>query len=304
MNVDKLKELCDDGKFYEAQQMFVVLFNKTFKQEKYDKCAQILLSGLNKMHQFKQVALLIDLAKYMLSLFTKLNASTTHTFTIKEDKITAIDLIRHIVESYHQLEDITPKEDIQRMISFLDKVVTWSAEHQVPKISDSHGEPFIHMELGKLHFKLGANEESNKNFLKSNSPDEFAEMISEWIKKGEDGEHDLFITRAVLQLLQLKKLEMAKRVFELLQQKTEKLSSTPLLHFVKFLIISIEKGNLELYHHINQSYATELTRRDASFKDVYLDKIGSIYFGLQKSKPQNQGLGSMINSLFSSMMSK
>jgi len=90
MNVEKLKELCDSEKYYEAQQMFVVLYNKTYKQEKYDKCAQILLSGINTMHQHKQIALMIDLSKYMISLFTKLDASTTFKFKIKDDEITAI----------------------------------------------------------------------------------------------------------------------------------------------------------------------------------------------------------------------
>ncbi|KAF0979025.1 hypothetical protein FDP41_002095 [Naegleria fowleri] len=301
MNVEQLKTLCEEGKFYEGQQMFVVLYNKTYKQEKYDKCAQILLSGINKMHQYKQVALMIDLAKYLVSMFTKMDASTTHKYAIKDDQIAAIDIIKHVIELYHELEDNAPKEDIQRMIGFLEKVVTWSAQSQVPKISDNHGEPFIHMELGKLYFTLGNYEESNKNFLKSNSPDEFSAMISEWMKKGEKSEFDLFITRAVLQLLCAKKEEMARKVYKLLIEKTEKETATPLLNFVKFLLLSIEKNNLALFTYITNKYQSELTRRDASFKELYTDKIASIYFGVKSAKSQT-GLSSMINSLFSSMM--
>ncbi|KAG2382542.1 hypothetical protein C9374_005122 [Naegleria lovaniensis] len=301
MNVDQLKTLCEDGKFYEAQQMFVVLYNKTYKQEKYDKCAQILLSGINKMHQYKQVALMIDLAKYLVSMFSKMDAPTTHKYAIKDDQITAIDIVKHVIDLYHELEDTVPKEDIQRMIGFLEKVVTWSAQSQVPKISDNHGEPFVHMELGKLYFKLGNYEESNKNFLKSNSAEEFADMISEWMKKGEKSEFDLFITRVVLQLLCAKKEELARKVYKLLIEKTEKEATTPLLNFVKFLLLSIEKSNLALFTFITNKYQSELTRRDASFKELYTDKIASIYFGIKSSKSQT-GLGSMINSIFSSMM--
>jgi len=188
------------------------------------------------------------------------------------------------------------------MVSFLEKAVTWSASSQVPKISDNHGEPIIHMELGKLYFRLGSYEESNKNFLKSNSPEEYADMVNQWIQKGSEGEYDLFMARCILQLLCAKKEEMSRKVFALLQKKNEKKPDTPLLHFVKFLLLAIEKKSLALYTHVLNKYNTELTRRDASLRDLYMEKIGTVYFGIKRTQSQNTGLGSMINSILSSMM--
>ncbi|KAL9641580.1 hypothetical protein ABK040_013499 [Willaertia magna] len=326
MNVDKLKELCENSKFYEVQQMFIVLYNKNLKQEKFDKCAQILLSGINKLFKYKQLPLIIDLGKYLIQLFNKMNINSNFIFQIKDDKITSLDLLKHVIDIFHQLDqnNTTPKEDLQRMINLLEKAISWSSSANKQSSSSQNGEfaePILHVELAKLLFRLNNYEESNKNFLRaltfSNEESyakDFSEMLYEWSLKGNDSEMDLFLVRACLQLLALKRVEMARIVFTTFSEKVKKLAGnentklnfieTPLCHYCKFLFISIEKENLDLFKVLLGKYEQELTRRDASLREVYVDKIGHLFFNLPKLQKKSGGnnFGSMISSIFQSMM--
>ncbi len=81
----------------------------------------------------------------------------------------------------------------------------------------------------------------------------------------------------------LKDLKSANGVFLAFlrgfNQMTQAQLSTPLLHFIVFLLKVLERDAAPLFHMLKQKYQVSLSR-DASFQS-YLDKIGQVYFGIK-----------------------
>ena len=107
-------------------------------------------------------------------------------------------------------------------------------------------------------------------------------MLWEWSCKGYKSERDLFITRAVLQLLSLENLRDANAVFEAFNDKLAKkkvVLDSPLMNFTRFLLLTCERDAQPLFLMLQQKYAPSLAR-DESFS-TYMTYIGQKFFGIQ-----------------------
>jgi hypothetical protein len=149
--------------------------------------------------------------------------------------------------------------------------------------------------------------EANMQYSKSNVANEHAEMVHEWAQKGFTSEYDLFITRSVLQyvssqstniprVLCLKNVNHARALYDhYLTLTSETQDGTPLLNFVKFLFVALDKKSPPLYQFITQKYNPAL-KRDGEF-DGLVKNIGELYFGVK----QDTGFAGLFNS-FASML--
>jgi hypothetical protein len=144
------------------------------------------------------------------------------------------------------------------------------------------------------------NIENHAQFIQDNSAEysdlynEHASLILNWILLGNASEIDLFITRAALQYLCLSDLKGANQLLNAIMNtvansfhieiKVAELSNSPLIHFLQFLLKTVERSAGPLFDLLKHKYQLALTR-DPSFSS-YLDKIGAIYFG----RPQPKGM--------------
>lgn len=78
-------------------------------------------------------------------------------------------------------------------------MVRWSATEG----SRKRGDPELQLLLARAHRAAGDHTHAAKHFLHAESPAEFADALFEWSALGYQSEHDLFVTRAVLQCVYL-----------------------------------------------------------------------------------------------------
>jgi len=71
----------------------------------------------------------------------------------------------------------------------------------------------------------------------------------------------------------------------------EKNLDTPLIHFVRFLLKTVERDAAPLFSMLRNKYATSIAR-DPNF-DQYLNKIGEVYFDIKAA----QGMLAMLTGL-------
>jgi len=124
-------------------------------------------------------------------------------------------------------------------------------------------------------------------------------MLVDYARGGNDNEADLFITRAVLMCLCLKKQEAAKELLEHYLSRCSSLKNTPLINFLHLLLDSFTRNNAkDLFVLLNKHYSPSLSRDPELFQ--YLNQIGSLYFNLQ---PQSTSGFGIFNELFKAFLS-
>lgn len=92
-------------------------------------------------------------------------------------------------------------------------------------------------------------------------------MLVKWSQTGHKTERDLYLARGVLQLLSLENLRDANIVYN--SFLTQAPISSPLINFLRFLLVTLERQALPLFQLLQQKYALSL-ERDASFQSVRL----------------------------------
>ena len=137
--------------------------------------------------------------------------------------------------------------------------------------------------------------ESLKAFLESNSPAEFVDMLSDWTSKALPSETDLIISRAVLLLLVRGNLKEANEVFSAFSNNFYQSDSsrTPLINFIRFLLLTLERDAYPLFEKLNDAYAPSIAR-DPEFSSL-LTKIAEVFFNVKPQAPNNF-LGQMLKS--------
>ncbi len=68
---------------------------------------------------------------------------------------------------------------------------------------NKQGDPLLHNLMAEAYWKEKEYGKSAKHFIRSNNPERFTEMLSEWSTQVYTSERDLVIARAVLQYTSL-----------------------------------------------------------------------------------------------------
>ncbi|XP_014681859.1 PREDICTED: Golgi to ER traffic protein 4 homolog isoform X2 [Priapulus caudatus] len=145
---------------------------------------------------------------------------------------------------------------------------------------------------------------SRYHFLRSSDGEGCAKMLIEFsVTRGYPSEFDLFITQAVLQYLCLRNKSTANRVFNIYMERHPSVETgppfkhTPLLNFLWFLLLAVEKGKLAIFTVLCEQYQPSI-RRDPCYNE-YLDRIGQLFFGVP---PPRRPTGGIFGNLLSSIM--
>jgi hypothetical protein len=185
-------------------------------------------------------------------------------------------------------------EAARNQARFLKQAITWSQlDHCGQHL---RGDPALHLLRAKSLMRSGQLSAAASNYLHTGQPKEFATFLFSWTCMGYSSERDLFLARAVLQLLALENLRDANVLYEsflgLLALKGQPLKPTPLANFVRMLLKTVERDAYPLFQVLVQKYTPSLNR-DASFQQL-LDRIQEVYFGV---RVQKRGMQAMLDNM-------
>ncbi|TDH66598.1 uncharacterized protein CCR75_006075 [Bremia lactucae] len=275
----KLELQLQKGDYYGALQMYKTLFIRLLKgdavgTDQQEKAVSLALKAALKLIDHEQNTASIEMANLMISVFTDFHHPVDDAHK---------ELIRQIDVAFQ-----TKPQFSTDLAVFLKNAVKWSSNEGARK----RGDPELQSMLARAYCVAGDFTLAMKHFLHSESPQELADALFHWSLQGYPSESDLYLARAVLQLLSLENLRDANRVCEVYVAKCEQSgrpTDLPLFNFTRFLLLTLERDALPLFRTLQEHYAPALAR-DSSFNS-YLNVIGQKFYGLQ---PLRSGLSSLL----------
>ncbi|ETK78310.1 hypothetical protein F441_15930 [Phytophthora nicotianae CJ01A1] len=275
----KLEVQLAAGDFYGALQMYKTLFMRLLKgdepsAEQQDKAVALAQEAALKLIEHDQNTAATEMANLMVSVFSDFHHPVDDAH---KQRIRQIDAV------------FQPKPQFSADLAVvLKNAVKWSAEEGARK----RGDPELQLLLARAYRTAGDFTHALKHFLHAETPQELADALFQWSTQGYPSESDLYLARAVLQLLSLENLRDANKVYEAYVAKCQSVGrpvDLPLFNFTRFLLLTLERDALPLFQMLQERYAPALAR-DNSLKS-YLSVIGQKFYGLQ---PPRSGLSSLL----------
>jgi len=275
-----LQQTVAEGNFYEAQQMYKTLYFRYYSTKRILEAKGMLTSGALVMLQHSQTTCATELARLLLNIYNE-----QHTKVTKE----SLEPIVNITAAY-------PIGD-QGKISLLKNAIKWS----ITEGNNKQGDSTLYALLARSYAEVRDYAAAQKCYIKSNEPQEFSVMLVKWISEGYSSESDLFLGRAVFQYLSLSNLRDANILFAETSKHIK--GNTPLMNFVRFLLLTLEYNAYPLFEILLQKYLLSLTR-DPSFLQ-YLDHIAQVFYGMKprSSSTTTGGFGNFFSDMLKSLLS-
>ncbi|KAE9020499.1 hypothetical protein PR003_g13527 [Phytophthora rubi] len=279
-NVGKKLELqLAAGDFYGALQMYKTLFMRLLKgdepsAEQQEKAAALALDAALTLIAHDQNTAAAEMANLMLSVFADFHWPVDDAHKQR---------VRLVAATFQ------PKPQFSAdLAQVLKNAVKWSVAEGARK----RGDPELQLLLARAYRTAGDLTHAMKHFLHAENPQELADALFQWSTEGYPSEADLYLARAVLQLLSLENLRDANKVYEAYVAKSQSAGrpvDLPLFNFTRFLLLTLERDALPLFQMLQERYAPALAR-DSSLKS-YLSVIGQKFYGLQLPR---SGLSSIL----------
>ncbi|BBM98369.1 golgi to ER traffic protein 4 [Marchantia polymorpha subsp. ruderalis] len=300
--LQRLEKSVEAGNYYEAQQTYKTVYARYMAGRKYDEAMELLQAGASVQLKHGQVTCGAELAVLLIETFGK--ASVPYTSTAL-DRIIAIynefpkvdvGQIKAVSEDGSISEEtVEARTRVEGCSSFLKAAIKWSIESG----GQSKGAPELHKMLAEYIWTQSPVPELGKasiHFLRGNCPEAFASAVVDCMSKCYQGEADLVVARAILQYCSLGNLRDANILWSKVKEAcSDKLPDTPLLHFIKFLLQTLERDALPLFRMLRQNYKLSI-ERDPTF-DEYLDDIAERFFNVRR-KTGIQGMLGDIMKMF------
>ncbi|GAQ81470.1 hypothetical protein KFL_000810110 [Klebsormidium nitens] len=283
--VEKLEKTVEAGQYYEAQQMYKSVQARYLGQKKVKEALDLLEAGACTQLKHGQVTCGAELALLLVEALSKFE------IPFGEEPL---GRIRRMYELFPTSE--APKEESgegsfqdaeeepntdgptttgrgQGCRDFLRAAIKWSEKCGGP----AQGAPELHVMLADYVWaSAGDLATASRHYLRADKPARFAEVLGEAMQQGYPSEADLVIARAVLQYLSLGNLKDANIVFEETKKRADTavetiLEASPLMHFIDFLLQTLERDALPLFNLLRHKYKPSL-ERDPSFQ-TYIGEI-------------------------------
>lgn len=309
--LETLRKKVHEGNYYEAQQMYKAVHSRYMHAKKHKEASELLNSGAVAMLKHGEVTCGTELALLLIQTF--------HVAKTPFDSST-LDQIREIYNAYPRASStdqklsgdkgasysdteaseaaVIARTRVEGCTSFLRAALKWSTETG----GFSRGAPELHDMLGEYIWTEAPTPEMTKvsqHFVRGNHPETFAKVVVDCMDKCYSGEADLVVARAILLYLSLGNLRDANRLWDSVKQTLsdnfQELPDTPLLQFIKFLLLTLERDALPLFRMLKQEYKSSLDR-DPSY-DEYLNEIGERFYNLQRRNGMQGILGDFMKVL-------
>ncbi|KAJ8036905.1 Golgi to ER traffic protein 4-like [Holothuria leucospilota] len=282
--LQKLRQSVEEGKYYEAHQMYRTLYFRYMAQNKHAEAIELLYSGATLLLEHKQYGSGADLSLLLVEVFQ------TSKATVDDDNIAKVSKLFQLI-----------KRDLPERHAFLAASLRWT---QSMKPSGKH--------VSELHRQIGITLWQEKNFtgarhhfLRSDDGESCGAMLVEChSQQGLASEVDLFVAQTVLQFLCFNNKTTASVTFHAYTTNHPAIMSgppfvLPLLNFLWLLLIAVDSGKLTVFTVLCEVYHPTL-KRDPSY-NVLLDKIGQVFFGVTPP-PEANGPPGMLGTLMRSLL--
>ena len=260
---------------------------------------------MGKAQQTEAMELLVSGTQVLLQAEQHRSATELATYMVEHFVANKVDPGPAHVEAMNTLAAAFAEAGVDGGKALLSAALKWSQECG----RKVHGEPAFHLLLARAARNTGQLEAACGHYLFAEQSDEFADVLLEWSVKGRRSERDLFLARACLRLLCLENLGDANRVYDRYMerfkethaaggggggggdgaQQVKQLEESPLLHFVKFLMLTLERDAHKLMVLLQKKYAPSL-QRDRAFA-LYLDQIALKFYNV---KPRSANMGGIM----------
>lgn len=286
--LSKLKSSLENGNYYEAHQMYRTLYFRYTSQGKFEVLEGMLYDGANTFFTHQQTASAVDLAKLYVELLTT----------------QGVPPLEQHFERISKLYSQIPDDNVDKP-QYLASSLKWSNRDGERGV----GHPRLHQHLAYNLWQEKQYRQSTQHFLHSCDGEGCGHMLVEYhSQKGFKLEADIFIARAVLQYLCMKKHLSAALAFHSYTSNHPKIKrgppyTWPLLNFLWLLLLSIHNsGSLSLYTVLCEKYRLQI-QRDPAYLE-YLDKIGQAFFGVPPPARQPRSMFSGIFDQFMTAMNE
>ena len=280
---EKLEASKKSLNFYEAQQLYTTLYYRYNTKGLHEKAREFMVDGAKFLFENKQDGSAVHLSLLYVESLEK---------NVQE-------ITNDIIKTLAWLHSLMPG-DMPEVESFDKRSVMWSSKcKNAPKTGDKQ----LRKQFALTYWKNKMYFEARQNFLYADDGAKFGEMLQELsVNHGFPGEIDLFLAQAVLQLLCLQSYKVAVDVFSAYTEHHPQVGKGPpfkypLINFLCFLLVAVEKRQLTVFTILCDQYSISL-QRDILYSD-YLQKIAERYFGISTGKKKPAGmLQSLMHSMF------
>lgn len=286
--LSKLKTSLENGNYYEAHQMYRTLYFRYTSQGKHELLEGMLYDGATTFFTHQQTASAVDLAKLYVELLTT----------------QGVPPVEQHFERISKLYSQIPDDNVDKP-QYLASSLKWSNKDGDRGV----GHPRLHQHIAYNLWQEKQYRQSTQHFLHSCDGEGCGHMLVEYhSQKGFKLEADIFIARAVLQYLCMKKHLSAALAFHSYTSNHPKIKrgppyTWPLLNFLWLLLLSIHNsGSLSLYTVLCEKYRLQI-QRDPAYLE-YLDKIGQAFFGVPPPARQPRSMFSGIFDQFMTAMNE
>jgi len=300
----RLKINDSEDNFYEAHQLYKTIHFRCTTAKDFKEARDVIFNGILFFYTKKSdnVYYCSDLSKTFIETLKKFDNQTPDL--IDSDLLSKIKLIHLALQRGHEERN-----------EFVCTILKWSGslfnsnknkpsaefnhEQNLITYQKSFGHVGIHREIALNFWQEENYVQARYHFLHSIDGESCAKMLIEChMNYGYPSEVDLFLTQNVLQYLCLRNLVTAKEFYEQYIRNhpliKENITKLPLINFIKFLFIAINKNQVKWFKCLCEVYKQSLDV-DASYGD-YLERIGQYFFNI-KAKKVEAG-GSIFNNLF------
>ncbi|GJP34156.1 hypothetical protein CLOM_g18614 [Closterium sp. NIES-68] len=185
-------------------------------------------------------------------------------------------------------------------LSFLKAAIRWSLRSEgAPR----HGAPELHDALAVLLWTHGATQDlevASRHFVLGRDTKAFCSVLCQVMEQAFPDEVDLVLARAVLQYLAVGNMRGANGLMDDItgggaQSSAPPLPDSPLMHFLRFLLLTLERDALPLFLLLRKVYAPSI-RRDPQFHS-YLDEIAHRYYKVARPSGGGDFMGGLLQML-------
>ncbi|XP_078047173.1 Golgi to ER traffic protein 4 homolog [Augochlora pura] len=276
----RLQASINSNNFYEAHQVYRILYSRYLKEQNYSALLTLLYKGAINLLNHEQYASGADLGILFVNVLTKSKAERSPFY------------IKQVINLLSLMNPSSPERD-----TYIQSALQWSIINTKYKT----GNPILHQKIAKVFWKEKNYVMAKQHFMRSSDARGCATMLVEYhVHRGYTNEVDLFIAQAVLQYLCLRNTATAQEVFNRYTLQHPNINSgppylLPLLNFLFFLLKTIDSGELNVFTILCQQYQISLNR-DPCYRQ-YLDEIGQLFFKVPSPHPRQELFANLLSLL-------
>ncbi|KAK9814271.1 hypothetical protein WJX72_003196 [[Myrmecia] bisecta] len=295
--LQKLRTNLEAGSYYEAQQMFKTVYHRYRSRKLYADSYTLAEEGARLQLEKGQLNCGVELAKLLLEAYEADDLEVNDT-TLRR--------IWNVLHAFPQAStsDAPGSCTASEATQFINATFKWATRKQA------------HAALGNMHaqaaqflwdtYGQSQLQAITMHFLRSDNLPGFASVLAQCVSEAHPDEEDLFLTRAVLQLLSTPAQDpaacrkaRAADATELLESyqaiTRQALPDTPVMHFTQLLVQAVERESLTLTRLLQKEYRLSL-QRDPALQGL-LDKVEAVCLGVK----QGGGMGNILSDMLKTL---